>query len=44
VAGWPTPTVAGRPARPRPVGVPEWWDDDEEASQGFLAAMGVQLD
>jgi hypothetical protein len=24
-------------------GAPWWWDGDEEASQSFLAAQGVQL-
>lgn len=24
-------------------GAPWWWDGDEEASQGFLAAQGVKL-
>jgi hypothetical protein len=24
-------------------GAPPWWGGDEEASQGFLAAMGMQL-
>lgn len=43
VAAWPGPLP---PARVVPVepGAPAWWHGDEEASQSFLAAMGVHLD
>lgn len=43
VRDWP---VNG-PVRPsdglRDQSAPWWWESDEEASQGFLAAMGVNL-
>jgi hypothetical protein len=42
VTGWPTGAAVA--FRPRPAGVPAWWTDDEDASQGFLAAMGVHLE
>jgi hypothetical protein len=50
VASWPSPM---RPAEPvdRVVKIdgeefraPTWWRGDEDASQSFLASMGVQLD
>jgi hypothetical protein len=47
VPGWPAGGPSSAPGwvpRPRPAGVPDWWQDDEDASQSFLAAMGVQLD
>lgn len=39
-------TVPGSPADPEPErtdGAPDWWTDDEEASQSFLREMGVAL-
>lgn len=45
VPRWPAgPRAAPAPQpAPRPAGVPAWWDDDEQASQSFLDAMGIQL-
>jgi hypothetical protein len=43
VAGWPGPAHRWRPSAPREPGAPSWWHGDEEASQSFLAAMGVRL-
>lgn len=47
VEGWPAADALPsdpllRPPPPTP-GVPDWWTGDEQASQSFLAAMGVQL-
>ena len=33
-----------KPRVDRPKGVPSWWQGDEEASQSFLASMGVVLE
>ena len=43
VRDWETP---GHHIRPELAeqGAPGWWEGDEEASQGFLASMGVVLD
>lgn len=43
VLRWQTPGTAVRPQKDRPVGAPDWWVDDEEASCSFLAAQGVIL-
>jgi hypothetical protein len=42
VAAWDTP-FGSRYRIDRPDGAPAWWAGDEEASQGFLRAMGVGL-
>lgn len=39
VDGWDVPG----PAPTHVVNRPDWWQGDEEASQSFLAAMGVKL-
>jgi hypothetical protein len=44
VAAWPAPGIRrARPAEPTEPGAPAWWHGDEDASQSFLDAMGVQL-
>jgi hypothetical protein len=45
VASWSTPSREGifAPVDEIPDGAPAWWFGDEEASQSFLAAQGVQL-
>jgi hypothetical protein len=43
VAGWPAPAQRPRPVEPTEPGAPAWWQGDEEASQSFLAAVGVRL-
>jgi hypothetical protein len=42
VAAWPGP-VPHRRSVPVIPGAPAWWAGEEEASDSFLAAMGVQL-
>lgn len=42
VSAWPGPIPHYRPMPVIP-GAPAWWVGEEEASQGFLAAVGVQL-
>lgn len=32
-----------KPKASRPTNAPDWWEDEEEASNSFLAAMGIQL-
>lgn len=44
VSGWTVPGSEPKPAKPREQGAPWWWQDAEDASQSFLAAMGVSLD
>lgn len=51
VINWPTPARAAAVERTRKVEIdgeeftaPPWWRGDEEASQTFLQAMGVNLD
>lgn len=44
VSGWATPGRAMREPEPREPGAPWWWHGSEDASQGFLQAMGVTLD
>ncbi len=43
VGSWRVPGWDGL-ARELPDGAPAWWRGDEEASQSFLRAMGVQLE
>lgn len=45
VGRWPVPgsAVSDVPEVERPAGTPDWWTDDEEASQSFLREMGVAL-
>ena len=43
VKSWPLPGATPRPVRAREPGVPDWWVDDADASDTFLAAMGVRL-
>lgn len=40
---WQTPLSREGQDR-RPAAGPWWWEGDEEASQAFLAEMGIQLD
>jgi hypothetical protein len=42
VADWLTP-VDRRKLKPAVSEGPWWWRGDEDASQGFLTAMGVKL-
>jgi hypothetical protein len=42
VRSWETP--GGARLRAVVEGAPSWWDGDEEASQQFLASMGVVMD
>jgi hypothetical protein len=44
VAGWPGPGQPARTASAVEPGAPPWWHGDEDASQSFLAAMGVRLE
>lgn len=45
VASWRVPgRRAVVPAAPVNPDAPSWWHGDEDASQTFLAAMGVRLD
>jgi hypothetical protein len=44
VPGWPGPATRPRPAEPVEPGAPAWWHGEEEASQSFLAAVGVRLE
>lgn len=44
VSGWATPGREPRPVETRDPGAPWWWHGAEDASQGFLASMGVVLD
>jgi hypothetical protein len=41
VSSWPGPVRQPRP--PAESGAPAWWAGDEDASQSFLAEMGVTL-
>lgn len=43
VRTWRVPGMVEAPVDTRPAGAPAWWDSDEEASDTFLAAMGVKL-
>lgn len=44
VRSWPSPGTDGTdPGVVRDPGMPDWWTDDEDASQSFLRSMGVQL-
>jgi len=43
VSAWAVPGHERRPAAPQPDGAPWWWTGAEDASQSFLAAMGVTL-
>lgn len=43
IVRWQTPGAVVRPQKDRPAGAPDWWVDDEEASNSFLAAQGVVL-
>lgn len=43
VPGWTVPGRTPRPVEPRDAGAPWWWQGAEDASQSFLASMGVSL-
>lgn len=43
VSGWAVPGRERREPEPRDPGAPWWWHGAEDASQGFLASMGVSL-
>lgn len=44
VSGWRVPGSRREiVTRKREEGEPAWWQGDEEASQGFIAMMGVKL-
>ncbi len=43
VSGWGTPAHGVREVEMRDPGIPWWWTSAEDASQSFLAAMGVNL-
>jgi hypothetical protein len=44
-AAWQVPGDQHRRALPPPEpGAPPWWHGDEEASQSFLAAVGLKLE
>lgn len=43
VSAWPYPGPARREIEPVDTSAPYWWHGAEDASQGFLAAMGVTL-
>ena len=43
VRAWATPGTEARELEPRDPKAPWWWDNAEEASSSFLAAMGVNL-
>ena len=43
VRAWTTPGTRDKTPDPRDPKAPYWWDGDEDASQSFLAAMGVNL-
>lgn len=44
VSAWATPGRERRPVQQTPDdGAPWWWTGAEDASQSFLAAMGVSL-
>lgn len=43
VSRWAVPGTEARTTPAADPGAPWWWNGAEEASQGFLAAMGVRL-
>jgi hypothetical protein len=43
VSTWQGPVPSWRPPVAVEPGTPPWWGGDEDASQGFLAEMGVTL-
>lgn len=43
VAGWAVPGSEPVQVAPRDPKAPWWWVDEEDASQSFLAAVGVSL-
>ena len=43
VRAWTTPGTDGKTPDQRDPKAPYWWDGDEDASQSFLTAMGVNL-
>ncbi len=43
VRAWTTPGTRDKTPDPRDPRAPWWWDGDEDASQSFLTAMGVNL-
>lgn len=43
VAAWPLPGQPLKEIEPQDPGAPWWWQGAEEASDGFLKAMGVSL-
>jgi hypothetical protein len=43
VASWPWAGQTPAQAQARPAGVPSWWHGEEEASQSFLAGLGINL-
>ncbi len=44
VSAWALPGRDRREIEPQPdTGAPWWWHGDEDASQSFLASMGVTL-
>lgn len=43
VSGWALPGHQPHASAPPEPGAPWWWQGAEEASQGFLSAMGVKL-
>jgi len=45
VASWATPLTTFKSRQiAREPGAPSWWHGEEEASESFLRAMGVNLD
>jgi hypothetical protein len=44
VSLWHVPGRKPTEPEPRDPAAPWWWQGDEDASQGFLASMGVTLD
>jgi hypothetical protein len=43
VRAWATPGTEYQPAQQRDPKTPWWWEGAEDASQTFLASMGVNL-
>lgn len=43
VRNWASPSNELKESQPRDPKAPWWWDGPEDASQSFLASMGVTL-
>jgi hypothetical protein len=43
VSGWASPGMEVKPGVEVDPDAPLWWTGDEDASQSFLASMGVRL-